>query len=36
MMQKGLLTIFAVFYLISITAAFFITIRMRNTVEAFG
>jgi len=35
-MSKGFLTIFGVFYLISITAAFVITIRMRKTVEAFG
>ncbi len=35
-MSKGFLTIFGVFYLVSITAAFVITIRMRQTVEAFG
>jgi hypothetical protein len=35
-MSKGLQTIFGVFYLVSITAAFVITIRMRETVEAFG
>ncbi len=35
-MSKGFLTIFGVFYLISITAAFVITIRMRQTVEAFS
>jgi membrane-bound metal-dependent hydrolase YbcI (DUF457 family) len=35
-MSKGFLTIFGVFYLISITAAFIITIRMRQTVEVFG
>jgi len=35
-MIKGFLTIFGVFYLISITAVFVITIRMRQTVEAFG
>lgn len=33
-MQKGFLTIFGVFYLIAATAAFLITIRMRDTVEA--
>jgi membrane-bound metal-dependent hydrolase YbcI (DUF457 family) len=33
-MQKGFLTIFGAFYLISVTAAFIITIRMRQTVEA--
>ena len=35
-MSKGFLTVFGAFYLISITAAFVITIRMRQTVEAFG
>ena len=35
-MSKGFQTIFGVFYLVSITAAFVITIRMRQTVEAFG
>ena len=35
-MTKGFLTLFGVFYLISITAAFVITIRMRRTVEAVG
>ncbi len=35
-MSKGFLTIFGVFYLISITAAFVITIRMRQTVEVFS
>jgi membrane-bound metal-dependent hydrolase YbcI (DUF457 family) len=33
-MNKGFQTIYGVFYLISITAAFVITIRMRQTVEA--
>jgi hypothetical protein len=33
---KGFQTIYGVFYLVSITAAFVITIRMRQTVEAFG
>ena len=35
-MSKGFLTIYGVAYLIAITAAFVITIRMRQTVEAFG
>jgi len=35
-MSKGFLTIFGVFYLISITAAFAIAIRMRKTVEVFS
>ena len=35
-MSKGFTTIFGVFYLISITAAFVITIRMRQTVELLG
>lgn len=35
-MSKGFQTIYGVFYLVSITAAFTITIRMRQTVEAFG
>jgi len=35
-MQKGFQTLDGVFYLISLTAAFVITIRMRQTVEAFG
>jgi membrane-bound metal-dependent hydrolase YbcI (DUF457 family) len=35
-MSKGFQTIYGVFYLVSITAAFVITIRMRQTVEAFG
>jgi membrane-bound metal-dependent hydrolase YbcI (DUF457 family) len=35
-MSKGFLTIFGVFYLISITAAFVIAIRMRQTVEVFS
>ena len=35
-MTKGFLTLFGVFYLISITAAFVITIRMRRTVETVG
>jgi len=34
-MNKGFQTIFGVFYLISITATFVITIRMRQTVGAF-
>ena len=34
-LSKGFLTIFGVAYLISITAAFVITIRMRQTVEMF-
>ena len=33
-MTKGFLTIFGVFYLLSIFMAFFVTIRMRKTVEA--
>ena len=33
MMSKGFLTIFGAAYLVSITAAFLITIRMRQTVE---
>jgi len=36
LMSKGFQTIFGAFYLISLTAAFVITIRMRQTVEAFG
>jgi hypothetical protein len=36
LMSKGFQTIYGVFYLISITAAFVITIRMRQTVEASG
>ncbi len=36
LMSKGFQTIYGAFYLISITAAFVITIRMRQTVEAFG
>jgi membrane-bound metal-dependent hydrolase YbcI (DUF457 family) len=35
-MGKGFQTIYGVFYLVSITAAFVITIRMRQTVGAFG
>jgi membrane-bound metal-dependent hydrolase YbcI (DUF457 family) len=35
-MSKGYQTIYGVFYLVSITAAFVITIRMRQTVEAFA
>ncbi len=35
-LSKGYQTIFGVFYLVSITTAFVITIRMRQTVEAFG
>jgi membrane-bound metal-dependent hydrolase YbcI (DUF457 family) len=34
-MSKGFLTIFGVGYLVSITAAFLITIRMRQTVELY-
>jgi hypothetical protein len=33
-MTKGFLTIFGAFYLFSIFMAFFVTIRMRQTVEA--
>ncbi len=36
LMSKGFLTIYGAFYLISITAAFGITLRMRKTVELFG
>ena len=36
LMTKGFLTIFGAIYLISLTAAFFIVIRMRQTIEAFG
>lgn len=36
LMQTGYKTIFGVFYLVSLTAAFVITIRMRQTVESFG
>jgi membrane-bound metal-dependent hydrolase YbcI (DUF457 family) len=36
LMSKGFVTVFGAFYLVSITAAFVITIRMRKTVEAFG
>jgi len=35
-MSKGFLTIYGVAYLVAITAAFVITIRMRQTVEGFG
>jgi membrane-bound metal-dependent hydrolase YbcI (DUF457 family) len=35
-MTKGFLTVFGLFYLIALTAAFVITIRMRQTVEAFS
>ena len=35
-LNKGFLTIFGVFYLISITAALVITIRMQQTLEAYG
>ncbi len=35
-MSKGYQTIYGVFYLVSITAACVITIRMRQTIEAFG
>ncbi|MCI0521209.1 MAG: metal-dependent hydrolase [Chloroflexi bacterium] len=34
LMSKGFLTIFGAFYLIMLTAAFVITLRMRQTVEA--
>ncbi|MBE7556969.1 MAG: metal-dependent hydrolase [Anaerolineales bacterium] len=34
LMSRGFLTVFGVAYLISITAAFIITIRMRQTIEA--
>jgi membrane-bound metal-dependent hydrolase YbcI (DUF457 family) len=34
LMSKGFLTIFGLAYLVSLTAAFLITIRMRQTVEA--
>ncbi len=36
LMSKGFLTIFGVAYLISVTATFLITIRMRQTVEVFS
>lgn len=35
LMSKGFQTIFGVFYLISLTASFVITIRMRKTIETF-
>ncbi len=35
-MSKGFQTIYGVFYLVSITTAFVISIRMRQTIEAFG
>jgi membrane-bound metal-dependent hydrolase YbcI (DUF457 family) len=35
-MSKGYQTIFGVFYLVSITAAFIITIRMRQTIAAYS
>jgi membrane-bound metal-dependent hydrolase YbcI (DUF457 family) len=35
-MTKGFLTVFGLFYLIALTAAFVITIRMRQTVEVFS
>ena len=35
-MNKGFQTIYGIFYLVSITAGFVITIRMRQTVGAFG
>ena len=35
-MKSGFLTLDGAFYLISLTAALVITIRMRQTVEAFG
>jgi membrane-bound metal-dependent hydrolase YbcI (DUF457 family) len=34
-MSKGFLTVYGLFYLVALTAAFAITIRMRQTVEAF-
>ncbi len=36
LMSKGFLTIFGLFYLVALTAAFVITIRMRQTIEALG
>jgi membrane-bound metal-dependent hydrolase YbcI (DUF457 family) len=36
LMSKGFQTIYGAFYLLSITAAFVITIRMRQTVGEFG
>jgi hypothetical protein len=36
LLSKGFTTLFGVFYLVSITAAFVITIHMRRTVEARG
>jgi membrane-bound metal-dependent hydrolase YbcI (DUF457 family) len=35
-MSKGFMTIYGVFYLISITGAFIITIRMSQTIEELG
>ena len=35
-MSQGFQTIYGAFYLIAMTAAFVITIRMRHTLEAFG
>jgi membrane-bound metal-dependent hydrolase YbcI (DUF457 family) len=35
-MSKGFQTIYGAFYLIAMTAAFVITIRMRHTIEAFA
>jgi membrane-bound metal-dependent hydrolase YbcI (DUF457 family) len=36
LMSKGFLTILGLFYIISLTAAFMISIRMRQTIEAFS
>jgi hypothetical protein len=36
LLSKGFLTIFGFFYLVSSTAAFVMTIRMRQTIEAYG
>ena len=36
LMSKGFQTIFDAFYPVSLTAAIIITIRMRQTIEAFG
>jgi membrane-bound metal-dependent hydrolase YbcI (DUF457 family) len=36
LMNKGFQTIYGIFYLVSMTAGFVITIRMRKTVGAFG
>jgi len=35
-MSKGFLTVYGLFYLVALTAAFVITIRMRQTVEVFS